>query len=399
MLRLVAALAGLMLVAATGGCVSTASTTRALVPAAVALQAEVPSMPRVRFWGDELPPALDELIAERDRQLAAERPHLNGKRKAALSFLALSGGGADGAFGAGLLTGWSRSGRRPEFEVVTGISTGALMAPFAFLGPAHDGVLQEVYTSFGTKELVDFKIVTGIFGGPAITENTELQSIIARYVTPELLAAIAREHQRGRRLFVGTTNLDAQRPVVWDLGAIASQGTPEALTLFRNVMLASASVPGLLPPVFIDTVSGGTPVQEMHVDGGTTAEVFFLPPHILRASLRERPKARAPLKLYVVSNGRLGPDWRQINPTAFSIVGRSIDTLLKSQWNSDLLSLHRTSQAFGIDFRLVGVPESFNRTPKETFDKAYMKALFEIGLQTGLADDPWLRAPPRISSF
>lgn len=394
MRRLWALIIGGLLAVAAGGCVSTASTTRAMVPAAVALKADVPGMTRVRFWGDELPGALDELVAERDRQLTAHRPQLIRKRKETLSFLALSGGGADGAFGAGLLTGWSASGRRPQFEVVTGISTGALMAPFAFLGAEHDAALTEIYTSFGTKELVNFKIVTGIFGGAAITENSELRAIIARYVTPELLAAIAREHARGRRLFVGTTNLDAQRPVVWDLGAIASHGTPQALHLFRDVLLASASVPGLFPPVFIDTAAEGTLVQEMHVDGGTTAEIFFLPPHILRTTLREKPKARAPLRLYVISNGKLGPDWRQINPTTFSIVGRSIDTLLKSQWNSDLSSLYRTSVTFGIDFRLAGVPESFSKTPKETFDKAYMKSLYDIGLATGLAADPWLRAPP-----
>jgi Patatin-like phospholipase len=377
------------------GCTSTTAATRTTLSAAVALAAEVPNMPRVRHWGDRLPPDLGQLVAERDAQLKAFRPQLLLNRKAPLNFLALSGGGGDGAFGAGVLNGWTSAGTRPEFEVVTGISAGALMAPLAFLGQSRDAGLRELYTAYGTKDLVNFKVLTGIFGGSAITGDNELKALIAKFATDDLLAQVAAEHARGRRLYVGTTNLDAQRPVVWDMGAIAASNAPNKAQLFRDVLLASASVPGLFPPVLIDAVSGSQKLEEVHVDGGATAEVFFLPPQILSAALREKQKGRAPIRLYVISNGKLSPEWAAVQPSTFPIVTRSIDTLIKSQWRSDLSALYATAQTSGIDFNLLGVPDSFALKPKETFDKAYMTALFDVGRQMGAGAPPWLKSPPR----
>ncbi len=385
-------LAGLL-----AACGTTGAATRTSVSAAVALAAEVPDMPAVRHWGDRLPRDLDQLVAERDNQLRATRPAILTNRKQPLSFLALSGGAGDGAFGAGLLNGWSKAGTRPEFEVVTGISTGALMAPLAFLGPSYDATLQQVYTSYGTAELVNFKVFTGIFGGSALTGDNELKGVIARVVTEDLLAAVALEHARGRRLFIGTTNLDAQRPVVWDMGRIATSSAPNRLSLFRDVLLASAAVPALLPPVLIEVRSGAQRLDEVHVDGGATAEIFFLPPQIIQAAIRENPKKRAPLRLYVISNGRLGPQWQAVQPTTLAIATRSIDTLIKAQWASDLRAVHGTARSLGIEFRLIGVPDSFTLKPKEAFDRIYMTALFDAGRQLGQRGAPWLDSPPRFA--
>jgi Patatin-like phospholipase len=379
-------------------CGSGGTATRTSVSAAVASAAQIPNMTAVRHWGDRVPNDLDMLVAERDAQLRATRPQILTNRKDALNFLALSGGAGDGAFGAGVLNGWTAAGTRPEFEVVTGISTGALMAPLAFLGPRYDPVLQEVYTQYGTADLVNYKFLTGtFFGGSALTGNNELRDLIHRIVTEQMLNEVAGEHARGRRLYVGTTNLDAQRPVIWDMGRIASSAAPNRLALFRDVLQASAAVPGLLPPVLINVESAGQALEEVHVDGGATAEVFFLPPQIILSAVREKPKKRAPLRLFVISNGRMGPDWAPVQPSTFPIITRSINTLLLSQWISDLRSVHGTAKSVGIEFRLLGVPATFARKPKETFDKAYMRELFDFGYGITSRNQPWLDAPPRFA--
>ena len=359
---------------------------RTPVPKELQDVAAVPGLPNVRYWGDELPDNIDALVAQHSRQIVAN--HLQRG-----NFLALSGGGGDGAFGAGLLVGWTASGTRPEFEVVTGISTGALIAPFAFLGPAYDRKLNAVYTSYGTTQIASFNILGGLLGGVAITEDSQLKELIAKFVPDDVIAAIAREHMRGRRLLVGTTNLDSQRPVVWDMGAIAASGAPDAPQLFRDVLLASASVPGLFPPVFIDVTAAGQKLQEMHVDGGTTAEVFFLPPELIRMADAGNSMGHRP-NLYVISNGKLGPEYKPVAANTFSIVKRSVQTLIKSQWSSDLVGLYIGASEAGMVFHLASVPTSFDKVSSEPFDRDYMRALFRRGYELGRSGHPWADRPP-----
>ncbi|MCA3556495.1 MAG: patatin-like phospholipase family protein, partial [Aestuariivirga sp.] len=186
------------------------------------------------------------------------------------NFLALSGGGSNGAFGAGLLTGWTEAGTRPEFTIVTGISTGSLTAPFAYLGPPYDKLLTEAYTQISGRDVFRRKPVLSALRSSAAADNTPLRQLVARYVTDRMVADIAVQNGRGRKLLIGTTNLDAGRPVVWDIGAIAASGEPDRKQLIQDILVASSSIPGLFPPVKIKVVADGKTFDEMHVDGGTT---------------------------------------------------------------------------------------------------------------------------------
>lgn len=230
-------------------------------------------VPGVRAWADVPLSVL--------RGQVAHLPALNAGHQ--FSILALSGGGEHGAFGAGLLCGWSESGRRPTFDVVTGVSTGALMAPFAFLGSAYDQRLKALYTEVSFHSILSGSPLTGLFG-EAFTISRPLQRVIARQVDQSMLADVAAAHRQGRRLFVVTTNLDAQRAVLWNMGAIAASGQQSSLDLFRKVILASACVPGLFDPVLIESEANGRRFKEMHVDGGTAFALFAVPLKLLAAS-------------------------------------------------------------------------------------------------------------------
>lgn len=374
---------------------------RTPVPLSLVNEAQVEDLPDVRYWGDALPKNIRSRIAESFEQTKTKRPHLfkNGRRQSA-HFLALSGGGSDGAFGAGLLVGWSKSGKRPEFDLVTGISTGALAAPFAFLGPAYDQQLQEVYTRYATKDLVTPQVVAGLLGAASVADASKFETVIARYIDQDLLKAIALEHDRGRRLLIGTTNVDAERPVVWDMGLIAKRRNPQALRLFRKIIQASASIPAVFPPVVVDVTAGGQTLQELHVDGGTTGQVFFLPPQFLLSSVAppnvRKSLKKVPLNLYIIMNTRLSPNYEQTKATTTGLAKRTLLTLIKQQAISDLYKLYVEAKNNGIAYRMASVPDSFNKIPKEPFDRVYMKALFDKGFSLAQNGYSWATKPPGL---
>jgi Patatin-like phospholipase len=364
---------------------------------AVAEAALVPGVGSVRSWGDNVPQ--DAALEYRklfpglpSRPSVARRP--NGQP--VVRVLALSGGGPDGAFGAGLLTGWSAQGTRPEFQIVTGISAGALIAPFAFLGPAHDGALREIWTQYETSELITAQLLPGLLGGSSLADTTPLANLIATYVTRAFLAKIAAEYRRGRILLVGTTNLDAQRPVIWNMGEIARAGTPQAVDLFRKVLLASAAIPGAFPPVSIDVEADGRAFEEMHVDGGTTREVFvsaLQAPVRATDSLYETPPQR---EYYIIKNGKIGAEYVEVKPKTLSIASRAIATLLKRQNAGDIYRIYRAARDGRADFNLIAVPETFDIKPKEAFDPAYQTALFDVGFKLGRTGPTWMKVPPEL---
>lgn len=387
MFRTLAITAGLAL----GGCATTLAYTP--VPEAAISRAQVAGYSNIRAWGDANAHEIDVAINAKD-VVPAALSRANGRSEGppARSYLALSGGGGDGAYGAGFLVGWSASGERPIFDIVTGVSTGALAAPFAFLGPAYDTKLKEVYTQFETRDLGDPQIFSAVFGGPSLVDASGLEKLLEYYVNSELLAVVAREHARGRRLLVATTNVEAERQVIWNLGAIAASKNADRLDLFRRILLASAAIPGVLPPVLIKVTVEGREFQEMHADGGTVGQVFFIP----RAT-KVPPKeyARAQARLYVIRNGKIGPEWQSIEPWSFKIANRSLETLIKNQARGDVERLYAQTKSDGIDFRLAAIPDSFDATSEERFDKAYMRRLFDLGYAEASRGYRWAKAPPR----
>jgi predicted patatin/cPLA2 family phospholipase len=347
-------LAAALLATVLAGCAGAPQ--RQPVPQALTGKTEVPGIPLARIWGDETPPWIQmmaQMSPEELRKLFASsyaKPH---------HYLAISGGGPDGAFGAGLLNGWTAAGTRPEFTIVTGISTGALSAPFAFLGPKYDHILKEVYTQNSTKDLIERRNYVAAALGESIADTSLLRAKIASYVTPEVMAEIAAAHNSGRRLFVGTVNLDVARPVIWNIGAIAASGDPKALDLIRNLMLASASIPGVFPPVYVPVVADGKTYDEMHVDGGTATQVFLYPVGLDWKKITQRLQVPGRPHAYIIRNSKLQAEYEGVEPWLPKIAGRSVSSLIRPQGIGDMYRMYIGAKRDGLDYNLAYIPDSF----------------------------------------
>src|SRR5262245_22907340 len=310
------------------------------------------------------------------------------------SYLAISGGGDNGAFGAGLLSGWSANGSRPEFKLVTGVSTGALIAPFAFLGPAYDSELKAMYTGVTLSDIATKRSVLSVIYGDAMADTAPLRKLIQQHVTQKVLDAIAVQHGRGRILLVATTNLDVRRPVVWNITKIAASKNPGALGLVQKILVASAAIPGTFPPVMIDVEVNGKPYQEMHVDGGTTGQVFVYPAATELYKLFPRQRS-----LYIIRNARLDPQWAQVDRRTLPIAFRAITTLIQYQGIADLYTLYSVCQRDNVDYNLAYIPPTFDAPHKEDFDPEYMKALFAVGQGLAVMGQYWwYKQPPVLLS-
>jgi hypothetical protein len=351
-----------------------------------------------RFWLDgDTAPLSREWLMMQDRQVAALPPGARGRLPPA-NMLALSGGGDNGAYGAGLLVGWTASGQRPSFDLVTGVSAGALIAPFAFLGPGYDAKLREVFTEVAPTDVLVFtNRMRAVLFGEALADTSPLYRLIERHVNDALLAEIAREYGRGRLLLIGTTNLDLGRPVFWNIGAIAASGQPGALELVRRILLASASIPGAFPPVLVDVENDGRAYQEMHVDGGAALQLFLYPPRLdLRAAGAPRERERT---AWVVRNGRIDTEWSTTNRSILSITGRAATTLLHFSAINDIVRVYMTSQRDGVRFRLAYIGADFTQTRDQPFETAFMRALFAYGEAQGRQGGRWLDALRPIGSI
>ena len=348
----------------------------------------------IRYWGDAELKKLNEASAMRLDELKAAHKLDPSIPLDHAYYLAISGGGGDGAYGAGILNGWTRAGTRPEFEVVTGISTGALSAPYAFLGSAYDSQLKEIYTTIDDSDVMKKKgPISGLFGS-SMTDNSPLKALVARHVTQDLLDKIAIEGGKGRRLLIGTTNLDAQRPVVWDMTAIAASGAPDRLELFRNVLVASAAIPGVFPPQLIKVTADGKVYEELHVDGGTTTQAFLVS---AQNSLKDVDKAlHFPRKrsLYIIMNGSFAPQPEKTETKTLAIAARSISTLIKNQSIGDAYRMYAQCQKDGIAYNITSIPADFTEKAKSSFDKPYMQKLYDRGYQLGMTQAAWDKEPP-----
>ncbi|WP_247802203.1 patatin-like phospholipase family protein [Bradyrhizobium sp. 191] len=308
------------------------------------------------------------------------------------SYLALSGGGADGAYGVGVLNGWTAARTRPTFTVVSGVSTGGLIAPFAFLGPQYDDTLKEVYTSGIAESLLNDPSIMRVLFGSGLFGNTRLRELVARYVGPEILAQVARENAKGRKLLVVTTDLDTQRTAIWDMGKIAAVGTPEALKLFRDVMAASASIPLVFPPIMIDAEGQGRKFQEMHVDGGVTAPVLTLPEALLFQSGRMPGSAR--MDIYILVNKKIERNFELVSNGTIDVASRSLSAITQSQTRSIIFSTYDFAKRNRLGFHLSYIARDYPAPPSEGFDTTYMRALYQYGYEKAASGQAWTSTLP-----
>jgi predicted acylesterase/phospholipase RssA len=367
---------------------------RTAVPSDLYEDAGPASVASARFWGDtSTPPQRAKaratyLKAVSDKWEAAGRP----EEGVEMNFLALSGGGPDGAFAAGLLSGWSVSGTRPRFDLVSGISVGALIAPFVFAGPEHDATLRAMFTEFRTENIAIMQPISALFGSLGIADTTPLRRTLSRFVDEEFLRQVAEVDLSGRSLLIGTTNIDAGRPVIWDMGRIARAGNVE---LFRDVMMASAAMPGIFPPVEIEVEAGGERYSEFHVDGGVTHSVVALPrgyEQVVSADL-EFPVRQT---FYVIQNNALEPPYSPVDSWLPSIAARSLSTLIRGQTAGDLLTVYYEAETSNSAFRMIYVPSEFQAASAADFDQEYMRGLFTAAYEDALDGITWHNRPPGI---
>lgn len=268
-----------------------------------------------------------------------------------------------------------------------------MAAPFAFLGPRYDRELQEIFTAYGDQDIYSS---LGLFGilGRGLYDNSPLKGLIARYLTDAMIDDIARQYWSGRRLLIQTTNIDAQRPVIWDLSAIAASGRPERKKMMTEILLASAAIPAVFPPVRIDVAVDGERHQELHVDGGTVAQIFFAPPEVGLGAFEQRYFGRIrDRRLYLIRNGHLTPQYATTTETAIGIAKRSIETLVKYQTISDLTRLQLQTTVARARLFYTAIPERFTATAKSEFDRDYMLQLFQFGVEEGRSG-AWRSRPP-----
>lgn len=369
------------------------------VPEPLVTSVKIGEFQNIRFDADDNA-SLHALAEERVSEVreAHGAGSLKG-RNVDINYLSLSGGGGDGAYGAGLLVGWTASGRRPKFDVVTGISTGALIAPMAFLGPAYDARLKEAFTTVSSSDIQDNHDLLALVGAAdSLSGSGGLQNLIARYLTPNMIEEIAAEHRKGRALLIGTTNLDSQRPIIWDIGSIAESGRPDAITLIRTIIQGSASIPGEFPPVQIAVSADGKPFNELHVDGGVTRQVFPYPPGYDPKTVDAAIGWHAHRHAYIIRNAKVDPVYELTKQQLLPIANRSISTLIKTQGVGDLYRIYTVSQIDKIDFNYTFIPSDFNAQSKSFLDERYMRQLFELGYQQGNLGVHWYTKPPGLEA-
>ena len=379
----------------TSACVSPV-THRPLSPEEFA-RTDFASLIPYRWWGDESPPRLEaslKQLAPALKQRYPEAVDANPANAPMLSSLVLSGGGSNGAFGAGILAGWSESGSRPQFDYVTGVSTGAVIAPFAFLGPEYDETLLEIYASLKPDGIYRWSLFGGLLFGSAVSDTTPMRERVKAYITPDIVAAIAEQQRLGRILAIITTHLDANRPVLWDLTAIAQQPMDQALPLIRQVILASAAIPAFFPPVPIEWEDDGKRFTELHVDGSVTRQAFAYPAQLRVDKLNEVLGLTFRRQIFVIQNGNTASVYKPAPVKVLPIAQRALDVLLLDKLNGDIERIYNLARRDGVGFNMVAIPNEFLADGSTEFDPDYIGSLIDLGRAIGRTGDFWQDLPP-----
>ena len=399
-----ASVTGLARLAMLGGVIALAGCGTLLrnpVPVSAATMATIPHLPEIRIRAGQPTAAMEQDLVNSFAQESRQDFPRAADGTIRYAHLALSGGGASGAFGAGFLNGWSQAGDRPRFKIVTGVSTGALMAPFALLGPAYDGALRDFYTTTSSRDIFIvgslLTLAGRLLGGEALLDTGPLSALITKHVDSALLREVGKAHERGQRLYIGTVDLDSLDFIVWNMGLIALSGRPESLDLFRQVMLASASIPIAFPPVLFDVESEGRRYDEMHVDGGVGARVFYSGGLFRPALIRQRG-GHGPEEgredIFVIHNGQIRPPAQPTRRTVLGITTRVLDASSRSAVIGALHRIYAIALTEQAGFHWVTIPEGITVAGEETFDPAAMQALYDVGYRSAVAGARWATRPP-----
>lgn len=335
----------------------------------------------------------EDLFAFANQARAARKPPTPVQPK---SILILTGGGSYGAYPAGVLVGWTQSGVRPTFDVVTGTSTGAFIGCFAFLGPQYDADLRRAYTCVRNEDLYRMRKFPFNLLSDSLADNTAMANLIANSITDERVMAMAAEYHKGRRFYVGTSDLDRRRDVVWDISAIAARDNPGDRELIRKILLASTSIPGFFPPVTIPVVVDGVRHCERHVDGVTSSSMYFAPPWVPPV---ERPTLPAGWlygsNMYILVAGKLFADASPVKDRTFSIITQAVSTVLYDQTRSDLHRMFLLSVLTGMNYYESSIPQNMPIPKSATdFQSADMTRLFEAGESWAKCNRQWRETPP-----
>jgi hypothetical protein len=367
------------------------------IPADQVDAAQVPGFPRVRQFGDT--PGHDgaDLWGTGPNASFGAQDAIAGSGP--LTVLAISGGGSNGAFAAGVLEGWTEAGTRPEFHIVTGVSAGALAAPFALLGPRFDARLRSLFTGLTSASIVKPRPRLLAIFQDAMASASPLRELIEQNFDLELMQAVAHEHRRGRRLFVGTTHVYAGRLVIWDVGAIAASGHADALALIRHVLLASASIPIMLPPVYVEVEAGGRRFHEMHVDGSMTSQIFVSAPGLEWAQAMRAHRHEGPPRFYAIRNGRATSEYMVMAPELAALGEHALHLLAQSQGVADLYVIYVQAMRAGAEYRAAWIGDDFAAPWEQWYDPRYVQALFDYGKARAAKGDAWRSLPPGIEAW
>ncbi|WP_417806787.1 patatin-like phospholipase family protein [Thioclava sp.] len=297
--------------------------------------------------------------------------------------LALSGGAEDGAFGAGALCGWSQHGTRPQFDIVTGVSTGALIAPFAFLGAEYDDILSRMFNMLNASDIMRLNVAT-LFNDGALYDTTPLADMIAAYTPPALIKQVAARHANGARLFVVTSNLETSQAIIWNMGEIAQARWDD---LFRAVIRASSALPGMFPAVTLKVGRGSTAHEETHVDGGVQMQFLAAPDAAFDVPRRKHAGGHA----YLLINNTLQPAPQTVSHSALGITQQALTAMVRANAASSVNAARLLAKRQRLGFSLASVAPDPDAVydPDNRFSTRYMQALFKQGRKRALEDRLW----------
>ncbi|WP_040307607.1 patatin-like phospholipase family protein [Agarivorans albus] len=345
----------------------------------------------LRYWDGESTEITEHNIEQEYQSILDSRARNNGVGSD-IYHLALSGGGVNGAFSAGVLNAWTANGDRPEFDLVTGVSTGAIVSVFAYLGSDYDSTLKNYYTETPMSSLFQVKSIWSLLRGEAVLDTAGFEDQVRSYIDADIVKQLAEQRAKGRLLVIGTTNLDNEKMSLWDVGKIAQVGSDEAITLIQNIIIASSSVPGAFPAKSIVIDDGQQRFEELHVDGGVSRQVFLVP----QWAYYNLPFERNPQHVFVIRNGLLKPHYQVTNNNLTDIGLRSISTIIRNQGIGDVEHIYHFAQHNQMSFRLAYIDNDFSKISDEAFTKEYMTSLYQYGYQKTIADSLWENVPPSL---